>query len=99
MLSKVCSSSVMGIDAFVVDVEVDVAARGLPFFSVVGLPDAAVKESKDRVRAALKNNGFEFPLKQIVINLAPANVKKEGEQVVWDFWFKHFNEYFITGDE
>jgi magnesium chelatase family protein len=78
MLSKVCSSSVMGIDAFVVDVEVDVAARGLPFFSVVGLPDAAVKESKDRVRAALKNNGFEFPLKQIVINLAPANIKKEG---------------------
>ncbi|HEY3347376.1 MAG TPA: YifB family Mg chelatase-like AAA ATPase, partial [Nitrospirota bacterium] len=78
MLSKVSSSSVMGIDAFVVDVEVDVAARGLPFFSVVGLPDAAVKESKDRVRAALKNNGFEFPLKQIVINLAPANIKKEG---------------------
>lgn len=78
MLSRVFSSAVMGIDAFVVEVEVDVAARGLPFFSVVGLPDAAVKESKDRVRAALKNNGFEFPLKQIVINLAPANVKKEG---------------------
>ena len=68
----------MGIDAYVVDVEVDVTARGLPYFATVGLPDAAVKESKDRVRAALKNNGFEFPLKQIVINLAPANVKKEG---------------------
>ena len=78
MLSKIISSAVMGIDAYVVDVEVDVAARGLPFFSTVGLPDAAIKESKDRVRSALKNNGFDFPLKQIVINLAPANLKKEG---------------------
>jgi magnesium chelatase family protein len=78
LLSRVLSSAVMGIDAYMVDVEVDVAARGLPFFSTVGLPDMAVKESKDRVRAALKNNGFDFPLKQIVINLAPANVKKEG---------------------
>jgi len=78
VLSKVISSAVTGIDAYLVDVEVDVAARGLPFFSTVGLPDTAVKESKDRVRAALKNNGFDFPLKQIVINLAPANVKKEG---------------------
>ena len=78
MLSKITSSAVMGIDAYVVDVEVDVTARGLPYFATVGLPDAAVKESKDRVRAALKNNGFEFPLKQIVINLAPANIKKEG---------------------
>ena len=78
MLSKVLSSAVMGIDAYAVEVEVDVTARGLPFFSTVGLPDMAVKESKDRVRAALKNNGFDFPLKQIVINLAPAGVKKEG---------------------
>jgi magnesium chelatase family protein len=78
LLSKITSSAVMGIDAYVVDVEVDVTARGLPYFATVGLPDAAVKESKDRVRAALKNNGFEFPLKQIVINLAPANIKKEG---------------------
>ena len=78
MLSKVLSSAVMGVDAYLVEVEVDVTARGLPFFSTVGLPDAAVKESKDRVRAALKNNGFDFPLKQITINLAPANIKKEG---------------------
>jgi magnesium chelatase family protein len=78
LLSRVLSSAVLGIDAYVVEVEVDVTARGLPFFSTVGLPDAAVKESKDRVRAALKNNGFDFPLKQIVINLAPANIKKEG---------------------
>jgi len=78
LLSKALSSAVLGIDAYIVEVEVDVTARGLPFFSTVGLPDLAVKESKDRVRAALKNNGFDFPLKQIVINLAPANIKKEG---------------------
>ena len=78
MLSRVTSGAVMGIDAYVVDVEVDVTGRGLPFFSTVGLPDTAVKESRDRVRAALKNNGYDFPLKQIVVNLAPAGVRKEG---------------------
>ncbi len=78
MLSKVASAAVLGIDAYAVEVEVDVASRGLPFFSTVGLPDAAVKESKERVRAALKNTGFDFPLKQIVVNLAPADIKKEG---------------------
>ncbi len=78
MLAKVISSAVLGIDAYPVEVEVDIAARGLPFFSTVGLPDAAVKESKERVRAALKNTGFDFPLKQVVVNLAPADIKKEG---------------------
>ncbi len=78
MLSKVLSASVVGIDAHTVDVEVDIASRGLPHFSMVGLPDAAVKESRDRVRAALKNIGFNFPLKQITVNLAPADLKKEG---------------------
>ena len=78
MLSKVISSAVLGIDAYPVEVEVDIASRGLPFFSTVGLPDAAVKESKERVRAALKNTGFDFPLKQVVVNLAPADIKKEG---------------------
>jgi len=78
LLSRVLSSAVLGIDAYKVEVEVDVTARGLPYFTTVGLPDAAVKESKDRVRTALKNNGFDFPLKQIVINLAPADIKKEG---------------------
>lgn len=78
MLSKVISSAVLGIDAYPVEVEVDVASRGLPFFSTVGLPDAAVKESKERVRAALKNTGFDFPLKQVIVNLAPADIKKEG---------------------
>ncbi|HLA50449.1 MAG TPA: YifB family Mg chelatase-like AAA ATPase, partial [Thermodesulfovibrionia bacterium] len=67
-----------GIDAHVVEVEVDITSRGLPHFSTVGLPDTAVKESKDRVRAALKNTGFNFPLKQITVNLAPADIKKEG---------------------
>ncbi len=78
MLSKTLSASVIGIEAFKVEVEVDISSRGLPHFSMVGLPDAAVKESRDRVRAALKNIGFNFPLKQITVNLAPADLKKEG---------------------
>jgi magnesium chelatase family protein len=78
MLSKVLSAALIGIDAYVVEVEVDIASRGLPHFSTVGLPDTAVKESKDRVKAALKNTGFNFPLKQITVNLAPADLKKEG---------------------
>lgn len=78
MLSKVLSASVIGIEAFRVEVEVDISSRGLPHFSMVGLPDAAVKESRDRVRASLKNVGFNFPLKQITVNLAPADLKKEG---------------------
>ncbi|OGW29245.1 MAG: ATP-dependent protease [Nitrospirae bacterium GWC2_57_13] len=78
MLSKVISSAVLGIDAYPVEVEIDITSRGLPFFSTVGLPDAAVKESKERVRAALKNTGFDFPLRQVVVNLAPADIKKEG---------------------
>ncbi|MEW6163104.1 MAG: YifB family Mg chelatase-like AAA ATPase [Nitrospirota bacterium] len=78
MLSKVLSASIIGIEAHTVEVEVDITSRGLPHFSMVGLPDAAVKESKDRVRAALKNIGFHFPLKQITVNLAPADLKKEG---------------------
>ncbi len=78
MLSRTLSSALIGIDAHTVEVEVDITSKGLPHFSTVGLPDTAVKESKDRVRAALKNTGFKFPLKQIVVNLAPADIKKEG---------------------
>ncbi|MBF0558564.1 MAG: YifB family Mg chelatase-like AAA ATPase [Nitrospirae bacterium] len=78
MLSKVLSAHVVGIDAHLIEVEVDISAKGLPHFSIVGLPDAAVKESRDRIRAALKNIGFNFPLKQITVNLAPADLKKEG---------------------
>jgi len=77
MLAKVLSATVVGIDAILVDVEVDIA-QGLPQFSTVGLPDGAVKESKDRVKAALKNSGYEFPPKRITANLAPADLKKEG---------------------
>jgi magnesium chelatase family protein len=77
MIAKILSSAVLGLDALLVDVELDVAL-GLPMFTIVGLPDAAIKESKDRVRAALKNTGFNFPVKKITVNLAPADVKKEG---------------------
>jgi len=77
MLSRVVSGGVFGVDAYRVDVEVDVA-RGLPSFSVVGLPDGAVKESRDRVRAAIKNSGFAFPQYRVTVNLAPAAVRKEG---------------------
>ncbi len=76
-LAKVYSSAVLGIDAYSVEVEVDIA-KGLPSFNTVGLPDVAVKESKDRVKAAIKNSGFKFPTKRITVNLAPADVKKEG---------------------
>ena len=78
MLSKILSATLVGIDAHIVEVEVDITAKGLPHFSTVGLPDTAVKESKDRVKTALKNTGFNFPLKQITVNLAPADIKKEG---------------------
>ncbi len=77
MLGKVLSGALLGIEAYKVEVEVDVAL-GLPFFSTVGLPDTAVKESKDRVKSALKNSNYEFPSKKITVNLAPANIKKEG---------------------
>jgi magnesium chelatase family protein len=77
MLAKVWSGAVVGVDAHPVEVEVDFS-RGLPSFSVVGLPDAAVKEARERVRPALKNSGFDFPMKRITINLAPADMKKEG---------------------
>ncbi len=77
MLATVYSSSVIGIDAYIVEVEVDIS-RGLPSFSTVGLPEGAVRESKDRVKAALKNSGYHFPTDRITVNLAPADVKKEG---------------------
>jgi len=77
MLSKVFSAALVGLDAHLVEVEVDIGA-GLPQFSVVGLPDATVRESRDRVRSALKNSGFTFPIKKITVNLAPADLKKEG---------------------
>jgi magnesium chelatase family protein len=77
MLAKVLSAALVGLDAQLVDVEDDIAG-GLPQFSVVGLPDAMVRESRDRVRSALKNTGFHFPANRITVNLAPAGIKKEG---------------------
>lgn len=77
MLAKVRSCAIFGLESFLVDVEVYIS-NGLPAFNIVGLPDTAVKESKERVRAAIKNQKFEFPLKRITLNLAPADIKKEG---------------------
>jgi magnesium chelatase family protein len=78
MLAHVQSSAVLGIDAYLVNVEVDVS-NGVPSMSIVGLPDAAVNESKERVRAAIKNSGFFFPYdKRVTINLAPADIRKAG---------------------
>jgi magnesium chelatase family protein len=77
MLATVLSGALVGIDGLLVEVEVDVAL-GLPQFTTVGLPEGAVKESKDRVRSAIKNSGYEFPPRKITVNLAPADLKKEG---------------------
>ena len=77
MLSRVFSAAVNGIDAYTVEVEVN-CGYGETFIALVGLPDAAVKESKDRVSTALANSGYKFPMGKSTINLAPADVKKEG---------------------
>lgn len=77
MLSKVKSYGLIGIDGYLIDVEVDIN-NGLPSFDTVGLPDSAIKESKERVKSAIKNSGFEYPINKIIVNLAPANTKKEG---------------------
>jgi len=77
MLAKVWSSAVIGVDGLLIQVEVDLAL-GLPAFSTVGLAEGAVREAKDRVRAAIKNSGYEFPARRITVNLAPADVKKGG---------------------
>jgi magnesium chelatase family protein len=77
MLAKVLSSAVIGIDAYLVEVEVDIS-QGLPAFATVGLPEGAVRESKERVKAAIKNSGYRFPPDRITVNLAPADIRKEG---------------------
>jgi len=77
VISKVKSFGISGIDGYVVDVEIDIS-KNLPRFVVVGLPDASVKESKDRVQSAIANSGQRFPLGKVVVNLAPADTKKEG---------------------
>src|SRR5213079_2868786 len=77
MLAKVCSAAVNGIEAYPIEVEVN-AGWGDTFIVIVGLPDAAVKEARDRVSTALGNSGFRFPMGRTTINLAPADVRKEG---------------------
>ena len=77
MLAKAISLDVHGIEAHIVEIEVDIV-KGLPGFTIVGLPDSTIKESKDRIRSAVENSGFEFPPKNYVVNLAPAGFKKQG---------------------
>lgn len=77
MLSQVMSSAVQGVEAYRVDVETSLA-NGLPHFATVGLPDNAVKESRERVEAAIKQSGFTYPYRRVTINLAPADVRKVG---------------------
>jgi magnesium chelatase family protein len=77
MLAKVMTCAIVGLDGAIVEVETDISP-GLPFFAIVGLPDTAVQEAKERVRAAIRNSGCTFPMKRIVVNLAPADLKKAG---------------------
>ncbi|MBU3912289.1 MAG: YifB family Mg chelatase-like AAA ATPase, partial [Candidatus Omnitrophica bacterium] len=77
MVSKILSATTVGIEVRQIEIEVDIA-KGLPAVVIVGLPDTAIRESRDRVRSAIKNSGFEYPSQKITINLAPCNIKKEG---------------------
>ena len=77
MLAKVHAAAIIGLEGAIVEVEVD-TARGLPSFKIVGLPDTAVQESRERVQAAVKNAGFIFPRQRVTVNLAPAALRKEG---------------------
>ncbi len=77
MLAKVITCAIVGLEGAIVEVEADMSS-GLPAFTVVGLPDAAVQEARERVRAAIRNSGFSFPMKRIIVNLAPADLKKAG---------------------
>lgn len=80
MFSKVNTCTLQGLNGYIVEVETDIS-RGMPSFNIVGLPGTSIKESKERVRTAIKNSGYEFPLSRITINLAPANLRKEGSQI------------------
>ncbi|MCX7956378.1 MAG: YifB family Mg chelatase-like AAA ATPase [Endomicrobia bacterium] len=108
MLSKVYSGTVNGIEGFLVEVEVDISS-GLPSFNIVGLPDTAVRESKERVSSAIRNSGFDFPSKKITVNLAPADLKKEGAgfdlpiavgilAAIGKINLDELNKYFIVGE-
>jgi magnesium chelatase family protein len=90
MLAKIISSAVVGVEALPVTVEVDIS-NGLPSFSTVGLAEGAVRESRERVKAAIKNSGYDFPNRKITVNLAPADVKKEG--AIWHYWRAFFRRF------
>ena len=77
MVAKILSGALLGVAGMPIEVEVDIT-NGMPFFEIVGLPDSAVKESRERVRSAIKNSGYELPAKRITVNLAPADIRKEG---------------------
>src|SRR5437016_2595628 len=77
MLANVQSCAVIGLEGALVEVELDIS-NGLQLFQIVGLPDAAVNESRERVRSAIKNSGYLFPFKRVIVNLAPADLRKEG---------------------
>lgn len=108
MLAQIKSSGLLGVNGVIVTVEIDIS-RGLPSYALVGLPDTGIKESKDRVFSAIKNNGFKYPMERITINLAPADLKKEGpafdlaialgilkasDQLAWD----QSNDYLVVGE-
>ena len=77
MLSKIKSIALNGLDGNLIEIQTDIGS-GLPDFDIVGLPDTTMKEAKKRIKTAIKNSGIEFPNKKILINLAPANIRKEG---------------------
>ena len=77
MLSIIKSIALNGLQGYLVSTQVDVSS-GLPSFEIVGLPDVTVKESKERIKTAIKNSGFEFLSRKVVVNLSPANIRKEG---------------------
>ncbi len=77
MLSKIKSIALNGLDGNLIEIQTDIGS-GLPDFDIVGLPDTTMKEAKKRIKIAIKNSGIEFPNKKILINLAPANIRKEG---------------------
>ena len=77
MFAQVYGASTWGLGGHVITVEVDIS-NGVPSFDIVGLPAASVKESKERVRSAIRNSGYEFPIRRVTVNLAPADLKKEG---------------------
>ena len=82
MLAKVLSGATVGLESVPVTVEVDVTARGLPSFKIVGLPDKAVEESKERVLTAIKNSGGDIPDHRITVNLAPADLPKKAQPMI-----------------